>query len=145
MSARAFRLASLLRLRRAQEDQAAAELARAAALRLAASERAERRQAELAGHRVPGECTPTAWTASVAARAALVVVSRQADADREEAALSEDGATRTWRETRRSTAALEHLEERHAERVARQDLRDEQLRIDEHTAATAPRTSGEST
>jgi flagellar protein FliJ len=136
MSNRAFRLASLLRLRRAQEDQVAAELARAAADRLRASERADQQQSELASHRTPSACTPAGWTASVAARAALSAASRQAAVEVDDATAVVAATTEAWRARRRETAALEHLEERHREQVAKELLKSEQLRIDEHTAAT---------
>lgn len=136
MSSRAFRLASLLRLRRAQEDQASAELARAAAERLKASERADRQRQDLGSHRTPAACSPAGWTASVAARAALSAASRQAAVDVEQASARVDAATEAWRGRRRETKALEHLEQRHREQITQQLLKEEQLRIDEHTSAT---------
>ncbi|MFP5346370.1 MAG: flagellar FliJ family protein [Actinomycetes bacterium] len=135
MSKRAFRLASLLRLRRAQEDQASAELARAAAERLKASERADRQRQELASHRTPAACSPAGWTASIAARAALSAATRQAAVDVEQASARVDVATEAWRVRRRETKALEHLEQRHREQTTQQLLEEEQLRIDEHTSA----------
>lgn len=139
MSKRAFRLASLLRLRRAQEDQASVELARAAADRLRASERADRQRHELSGHRTPAACSPAGWTASIAARAALSAATRQAAVDVEQATVRVDSASAAWRARRGETKALEHLEQRHREQVTEQLLRQEQLRIDEHTSATRHR------
>lgn len=135
MNKRTFRLASLLRLRRLQEDQAAIELAKAAAERLRASERAERHHRDLAGHRTPGITSAAGWTASVAARAALSAASRQAAAEAATAADRADAATSTWQDARRDTAALERLEERHDAEVAADRLRAEQLHLDEHAAA----------
>jgi len=132
---RAFRLAALLRLRRAQEDQAAAELARAAAERLQASERADRQRRQLAEHRTPDTGTSNAWMASVAARAALSAASRQADADVADADDRVEEATEVWKGARRNERALERLEQRHDENLATEQTRREQLAIDEHAAS----------
>jgi flagellar FliJ protein len=132
MNRRTFRLASLLRVRRAQEDQAAAELARAAAERLQASQRAERQRRQLAEHRTPESATSNEWMASVAARAALSAASRQADAVVVDADQRVDDATSVWRSARRDERALERLEQRHGEGVVKEQARREQRAIDEH-------------
>jgi flagellar FliJ protein len=132
MKRRAFRLASLLRVRRAQEDQAAAELARAAAERLQASQRAERQRRQLAEHRTPEAATSNEWMASVAARAALSAASRQADAVVTDADDRVSQATAVWQQARRDERTLERLEQRHDEQVAAEQARREQLTIDEH-------------
>lgn len=139
MSRRAFRLASLLRLRRAQEDQAAAELARAAAERLQASERADRQRRMLAEHRTPDKGTSDAWMASVAARAALSAASRQAEAAVLDADQHVEHATAVWQGARRDERAMERLEQRHDERVAVERARREQLEIDEHAGRSHSR------
>ncbi len=138
-----FRLASLLRLRRAQEDQVAGELAFAARARLNASERAVRQRDALGSHRTPASCTSIAWTASVAARAALSTASIEARSDEIEAEVVASEAMSAWHEARRRSTALEHLETRHAEAVVREQRRAEQLRLDEHTAAITGRQRGE--
>ncbi len=134
-----FRLASLLRLRKAQQDQAAAELAFAARMRLRASERTVSRRDALGAHRTPAACSSIAWTASVAARAALTTASIEARTAEIEAEVMASDAMAEWHDSRRRTSALEHLESRHAEALVREQRRSEQLRLDEHTAAITGR------
>lgn len=136
---RSFRLASLLRLRSAQEDQAAAALAREAAARLAASQVVRGRQHGLAGHRLPDQGTNVEWTASVAARAALSSAHRDAVDTFALAQERVSEAESTWGEARQRTRSLEHLAEVHAAAAAKEGARREQLALDEHASRAVSR------
>lgn len=130
MRPRAFRLASLLRLRQTEESQAAGELARAnSALAQARASQREAQQAMI--HHRLGDGSSTGFMAAVAARTALTSAYLDTLVDTEHAERSVEGAQETWRETRRRAKALEHLEQGHRESVAAADARSEQARIDE--------------
>lgn len=138
---RRFRLAGLLRLRKLQEEQAAAELGRANGRREREQSRSRKARRDLADHAFePGAELP-AWRATVAARSALrqnvqlasaAVVSAQQEVTEREA---------EWNQTRVRAVPLEKLEEKHAERVAFEDLRVEQIQLDEAATRRATTTS----
>lgn len=138
-----FRLAALLRLRQRQQDDAAGDLARANAANRDAQDLRRRYQLALAGHRMPEEASPLAWTAAAAARAALSTATIESVEHAERTAAEAGQATDVWRSARMRTKALEHLEDRHrADEVAAE--RDaEQRRLDEHTTTRPPAGDGD--
>lgn len=132
--ARAFRLAGLLRLRQAQQDQAAAALAASAdRLRDAADARLRARRT-LADS--PTDVTDAATLSAVAAARAStrgMLVELDAVSARREA--EHESARAAHAEARRAAVGLEKLEARHAEQVAAEELRAEQVVLDEIGAA----------
>lgn len=132
--ARHFRLAGLMRLRKLQEDQAAAALAEANQLR----RQAERRRADtlsaLSGSALPTQSDPQAWRASVAARAALNSLLVEASAASREAEAQVDVEQGRWSQAKARSTALEKLSERHDEQVAFEENRAEQYVLDEAAA-----------
>jgi flagellar FliJ protein len=132
---RAFPLAGLLRLRHLEEDQAAGQLA-AANSRLQDSH-AERERARAALGATPtGPASVEALYAVAAARASTRGMLADLDAlgRRHEAALTE--AQDQFDAARAQSMRLEKLAGRHRETVTAEDLRGEQIIIDE-IAATA--------
>lgn len=130
----AFRLGGLLRLRRLQEDQAAAELARANARRRAAEVRRDASQEMLAQGLLPQHGDVLTFQAGVAARAAMTglvgeaVIALQATTDHA------GRATETWSDARTRAVTLSKLEDRHTASVQAEELRLEQLVLDEAAA-----------
>ena len=109
-----FRLASVLRARRAQEDAAKAAAVRARAEADAAAVRARRREAALDGSGMPGRTSAVAFSAAMWARQALAaeLAVAQAAARTADETVEESLADLTAAAVRRRT--LEKLEERHA-------------------------------
>jgi flagellar FliJ protein len=131
------RLASLLRLRRLQEDQAAGGLASAAAEVDAASAATSARVDALAGAAAPLEADGPAWMAALAARAALgsaLVEARQLETLAVE---RRSEAHALWVEARRRTRAVELLDERAAASEVLEAQRAEQIVLDEHASRVA--------
>lgn len=134
--ARSFSLVGLLRLRHAQQDQAAGRLAEAnERLRDAADRRvATRRTLDDA----PQAITDAAMLSAVAASRAstrgmlteLDAVTQRRRADAEEAQVAFTAA-------RRAAVGLEKLEAAHAVEAAAEDLRQEQSALDEIASRTA--------
>jgi flagellar FliJ protein len=125
-----FRLAGLHRLRKLQEDQAAAELASSARTRRLLQRRAELALDGLSGSEL-SEGDVLAWQASVAARAAhsaAVVAARASEAAAEEA---ERAASAAWTRARQRSATIDKLAERHAALVRAEDEHAEQVVLDE--------------
>ena len=128
--ARRFPLAGLLRLRHAEQDRAAAQLAAANdRVRDAADARiAARRTLEDTPTEIEDAATMSAVAAARAATRGMleeldaVVRTRRDDADR---------AQQEYNAARRSALGLEKLEAQHAERVATEELRAEQTVLDE--------------
>ncbi|KGM08692.1 flagellar export protein FliJ [Cellulomonas bogoriensis] len=139
MSARGFRLSGLLRLRRIQEEQAAADAARAHAER----RRAERRRHEtaqmLAGCELPERGDDLTWRASIASRAALTGLAAESLAVLGTTQLQVDEATAAWTGARSRATALGKLEERHDAEVRAEDEHLEQLALDEAALRGATR------
>lgn len=134
----AFRLAGLLRLRRTQEELAAADLARANAWREAAERRRRETAEMLAGSALPQIGEGLAWTAAVAGRAALggmVMESRTALASADATA---QAAARRWAAARTSATTLEKLQDRHAVALRAAEAHAEQLALDETAARRRP-------
>lgn len=138
---RAFRLAGLLRLRKLEEDQAAARLAAAnLALRMTQAHR-DGARAAFAEHTMPDGDHRT-WGAAVAARVALG--SRLG-----EAAEAVGGAhervrvdTSGWSATRARSVGLEKLEDKHRVLVQHEGDRLEQIVLDEIASRGAHRAPG---
>lgn len=135
---RPFRLAGLLRFRKLQEDQAAADLAVAHAARRAAAERRARAQGALADHGFDPVEDSGAWLSTVATRAALRGLAAEADAATELAGIEVARREAAWSQTRRQLVPLEKLADQHTEREAVEDLRQEQIALDEIGSRTRP-------
>ena len=133
---RVFRLAGLLRLRKLQEDQAAAVLAAAnAGLRVSELHRAGR-SAALAHHTLP-DGDPRAFAASTAARASLgglLVEARAAVVESRERVTVDTSAGSAARSL---SVGLEKLEEKHRIVVNHEDDRLEQIVLDEIASRAA--------
>ena len=138
---RRFRLAGLLRLRKLQEEQAAARLALAnAALR---STQTLRAGAQLAlAHHTLADGDRLAWGAAVAARTSLGSLLGEATTAvggaREQVAVD----TSAWSGARSRSVGLEKLEDKHLSLVRHEDSRLEQIVLDE-IAARGGRTAVE--
>ena len=132
-----FRLAGLLRLRHAQQDQAAAGLASANdRLRDAADARiAARRTLEDQSTDVQDAATLSAVAAARAStRGMLSELDAVTTARREEAA----AAQAAYNAARRAAIGLEKLEEKHDVRARAEDLRAEQIVLDEIAGRATP-------
>ena len=136
---RFFRLAPVLRARKAQEDaawgavnQSRAEIREAQAL-------AKRRHLDLVGAEAPTEGTARAMVASMVARQSLAaslfgarrMVADAEEVERERLAVLADAAKRR--------RAVELMAERHAELVRAYDLRVDQAALDELTTTSKAR------
>ncbi|GIG27659.1 flagellar export protein FliJ [Cellulomonas marina] len=141
MAARTFSLAGLLRLRGMAEDRAAGRLAQTRAVRGAAATQLARAESDLAASGMPDGADVRLWQAGVAGRAALGALLGerrvQLVAADDEVAVAQEA----WTLARRETRAVERLAERHAEQVRAEDLRAEQLVLDE-IAGRAPAGGG---
>lgn len=141
--AAAFRLATLLRLRTMQEDQAAAELGRANGEAHAARRRVEATTRRLAEAGVPDGMTASAWRAVAASRAALRRDVEAAGAVALAAAATVAERERQWQDARARTRPYERLEERHVEQTTAAELAAEQLALDEAAGRSrAPQAPG---
>lgn len=110
----AFRLSGLLRLRRMEEDQAAAELARTTVRRQRAALRAEHARRQLAGNDLSAfGGDPSAFRAGIAARAALSAAVSDTKAAAESAREQEMRASERWTAARTRSKTLDKLEEKH--------------------------------
>lgn len=128
---RGFRLASLLRLRKITEDDAAARLGQASAARMRADAHRARAIEELSGHQLDSDVAVATWRASAAARAALRQNLLAAAAMSAAAAVQVAERETEWQGARAKSVPLEKLAERHDERVVAEDLRLEQIELDE--------------
>lgn len=147
---RTFRLAGLLRLRRMQEEQAAADLARANAERHAAAERRRTSESLLGGSTLPSVGDDLTWRAAVAGRAALTSLATESVAALELAGERVRQASDHWSDARTRATTLSKLEDRHEAEVRAEEERTEQLALDEvagrrGTAGAAPLDAGPST
>lgn len=133
-----FRLAGLLRFRKLQEDQAAAELGRANGETARARAHARAAAEALGAHAVPGAVDVQAFRAALAGRAALRTDMDVATALVANAARAAKEQEDVWKAARARSLPLEKLEERHAERVAQDELAADQLVIDEAAARVQP-------
>lgn len=126
-----FRLAGLLRLRNLQEEQAAAALALAHAERRAAQKRRDETAEMLSGTGLPERADHLTWQAAIAGRAAVNGLLGEARAALEVVEVRVDAATHEWSAARTKAATLEKLEDRHEVLERAEELRAEQLVLDE--------------
>lgn len=139
--ARGFRLAALLRLRHAQQDQAAAALATSAERMRSAADARTRARRTLADQALDVTDAAT-LSALAAARASTRGMLAELDAVAGQREAEHAAARQAHADARRAALALEKLEARHDERVAADDLRAEQVVLDEIGSATARRGDG---
>lgn len=137
----AFRLAGLLRLRKLQEDNVRAELARTRAIEL------QRRRSEQRVRAVLGESAVDVTSAEAVQSIAAARASSSSMLGELDALLAQDAAAVAEAEAahaaaRARTVQLDKLQERHDARTRADDLRAEQLVLDEH-AARLGRNGGE--
>lgn len=128
---RPYRLAGLLRLRKLEEDQAAADLAVANAARRAALARQADSDGHLANHDFDPTTQLSAWRSAVAIRASLRSLAVESAAAASLAATEVDQREMAWADARRRAVPLEKLAERHEEAEKVEDLRLEQIALDE--------------
>ena len=134
-----FRLAGLLRLRRLEEDRAAGALAVANAERRSADER----RTAAAGRLAASSLDDGDFSAAVAGRAALFGAYAESTAYLAIAQQRAAEAGSTWTDARRSVRMLDKLAERHAATEEAEQLRAEQLLLDETATRQALTTEGE--
>lgn len=128
---RLFRLAPVLRARKAQEDAAQGAVNQSRAEIRHAQALVKRRQLDLVGADAPTEGTARAMVASMVARQSLAaglsgamrMVNDAEEVEKERLAVLADAAKRR--------RAVEMLAERHADAVRAHDLRVDQANIDE--------------
>ena len=142
---KSFSLAGLLRVRELQEERAAAQLALANQERLAAAKRRSEIEDTLAVQGFPARAeadvfdrrthevevnTPT-WRATVAARASVTAMLRESTDALNVASVSADAAAQEWAYSKSRAAMIEKLRVRHLKEREAEDLREEQIVIDE--------------
>jgi len=139
--ARQFPLAGLLRVRRLQEEQAAGGLAEAnRRLRDADDARTE---AYAALHDLPADAVDRATlTAIAAARASARSMLAELGAVEEARRAEADAAQAQYRAARERAAVLGKLEDRHAGLAAAEELRAEQVVLDELAGSRHNRAEG---
>jgi flagellar export protein FliJ len=132
---RLFPLATVLRVRRIQEDAAKAKVAEAqTAVRRAASDFA-RREALVAGRPTPGSAQSSQWLAATAANLAMAA---DAFAARRIVMAREDDATdarHDWSKAAMAHEGVERLAEMHAEQVRREQEATAQRAADDRAGA----------
>lgn len=136
---RLFRLAPVLRARKAQEDAARGALIQSRQEIREAQALVKRRQLDLAGADAPTEGTARAMVASLVARQSLAASLSDAHrlvTDAEEVSREKSAALAEAAKRRR---AVEMLSERHAETVKKHDLTVEQNNIDEMAVTSKAR------
>jgi flagellar FliJ protein len=134
-----FRLAGLLRLRRLEEERAAAALAHANAEREAA-----RRRREEHGERLTSTSLDEQdFTVAVAGRAALFGLYAESTAYLALASARADEAGTEWSGARTAVRMIDKLAERHAAGEETEALRAEQLLLDETAIRQALTTEGD--
>ena len=138
----AFRLASILRLRNLEEQQAAGELASANHSLSKVVERRIEIRAKLAGTSTD-ITSPGAIAAMSGARAASASMLADLAAMHSAAEVTADTASAAYKQARARALALEKLEIRHDQQQAQQRAADEQAALDEIAVSRRPaRTAG---
>ena len=132
-----FRLASLLRVRRLEEDRAASVLGAANARRTESAERRRQDAEQLATSELPRRTDELHWHAAIASRAALGGILAESTAVAQLTARQAATAEQAWSVARTRAVVLEKLEERHREAVEAEDLRLDQLLLDEVATRSA--------
>jgi flagellar FliJ protein len=135
---RQFRLAGLLRLRRLEEERAAAQLAVANAETRTAERRRDDLTTLMGNAALPLRAGEPGWQAAVAARAALTGMVDEATVAVDVAVRRGELVAADWTGARARVAMLDKLAERHDALVRAEDDRAEQLLLDE--AASRRRT-----
>lgn len=137
-----FSLAGLLRLRRLEEDQAAAVFGAAVTRHAGFTTRTERALTEL--DRLPAELDGLAVLhTAAAARAASSAMLSELRALTDAAAAQRDAAERDLGQARARTLGLEKLEARHGATVQAAELAAEQVVLDELGATARLRAPGQ--
>jgi flagellar biosynthesis chaperone FliJ len=130
-----FVLATVLRVRKLQEEMARAEVAAAQAGGHRARTEHARREALLAGRPAPGTAQSAQWLAAVAGNLALAADAYAA----REAVVAADEATESamgrWAEASSARKGIDRLAERHAEAVRRDQDRRAQQESDDRAGA----------
>ncbi len=126
-----FRLAGLLRLRKMQEDTAAAELARRSMHRRESERLESKALAAIGEHRLEASGSAESWIASVAARSAYSASVDMARAAVGEAIEAETAAQLVYRAAKQKATTLDKLESRHIEAERAEEERVEQQVLDE--------------
>lgn len=134
-----FRLAGLLRLRRLEEERAAATLAQANAERTAAHHRRDEHVERIAQSTLDKDD----FTVAVAGRAALFGMYAESTAYLALAVERAEQAGVEWSGARTAVRMIDKLEERHAVAEEAEALRAEQLLLDETAIRQALTTEGE--
>lgn len=137
--ARRFPLDGLLRARRLSEERAAATLERANHGRRAAEVAVDDARTRLTGLGFASTghagatalATPETWQIIAASRAASATTISELTGALHEASTKADLAAQQWGEARMRVSMIEKLGERHAAKVAAEDLAAEQLVLDE--------------
>lgn len=141
---RKFSLAGLMRVRELQEEQAAADLALANSRKLRAEQDRIEKQRVLAEQEFPKvapalvmahthEAVQNAatWHAVVAARASVAAMLRDSNQVLRAAEADADQATQEWHAAKTRAAMIEKLKQRHDRETQAEELRNEQLVLDE--------------
>ena len=143
--AKRFQLAGLMRVRELQEEKAAADLAEANQTKLEARRRAEAMNETLAVQSFPDLAHSNAydahaealtshspnWKAIVAARAAVAAMLRESTQALSVASENAAMATEQWTQAKTRAAMIDKLKARHEMQVEAEELREEQLTLDE--------------
>ncbi len=141
---RKFSLAGLARVRQLQEERAAADLALANRQRQRAEIALDEHERSLASQDFP-EHGPTlaelhaynhvqhvpTWHAVVAARASVAAMLRESNEVLRLASADANRATDEWNAAKMRAAMIDKLKERHDREVEAEDLREEQIVLDE--------------
>lgn len=131
---RQFRLASILRVRRIEEDQRSAAVVDSRRSSAAADQVVSRREQRIVERGVPSSGSGASFVNEMTA---LRVMAGQLQEDRRSAAEAHEALAcdmEAWAAARARTRALERLEERHGKAVAAQELRIAQAEIDDIVA-----------
>lgn len=128
---RRFSLATLLKLRRRQEDEAKAEFGRKVAETHQADEVMQQRYRDLTANLVPKDESPESFQAVAQARVSMRALYAEACAFKELKQVAQDEALHRWQETHQKTEAIDRLRQRHEETERRAERKAEQAEIDD--------------
>ncbi len=128
---RTFRLAGLLRLRRLEEERAAAALATANSVTRAEEAHREELTMRLSGASFPRRADESQWLAAAAGRASLAGLVLEAETAVAVAARRAEIASDDWMSARGRVAMLDKLADRHALAVRLAEDAAEQALLDE--------------
>jgi len=143
--AKRFQLAGLMRVRELQEEKAAADLADANQLKLEAKQHNEAVHGTLGKQSFPNLARSNAydahaealtsyspnWQAIVAARAAVAAMLRESKQALDVASENASYATDRWAQAKTKAAMIDKLKARHDVQLEAEELREEQLTLDE--------------